>query len=228
MRLGFLSRDIIGNCDGKKYIWVHAVSVGETMVASRLISVLRSEFPVDNLLISTVTPTGNRIAHSIARDADQVIYLPLDFGWVVKRIIRHIKPIMFITTETEIWPNLISVLHKHSIPIALINGRISDKSFKGYARAKFFLKHILAKIQLFCMQTQKDAERIVELGADEGKIKVTGNMKFDDVPETAKHHSLSNLNIEKEGQLLFVAGSTHPGEEEIIVDSYKILKKEFP
>ncbi len=154
-----------------------------------------------------------------------VIYAPADLSWIVKTFIQNINPILYIAAETEIWPNLYLALHQKKVPIIQINGRISDKSFKGYKRFSFLIRPILDYVQKFCMQSALDAERIIALGAEPQKVEVVGNMKFDG------NFSLENmtqecLGFEKEDKI-WIAGSTHPGEEEIIVDIYKQLVKGF-
>jgi 3-deoxy-D-manno-octulosonic-acid transferase len=225
-RLGFLPRDL----KLKNPIWVHAVSVGEVMAVEGLLEELRVIYPDTQFVISTVTSTGNKLAKNIAKVNDFVTYLPLDFSFIVKRVLNRIRPGIFIIAETEIWPNLISILYKKKIPVVIVNGRISDKSFKGYLWIKFLLGPILNKINLFCVQTKRDQERLNSLGVIPDKIEVTGNMKFDvkDYADLKKdyldYRRKLNLTI---ADKLWVAGSTHPQEEEIILRAYKKLLSEF-
>jgi 3-deoxy-D-manno-octulosonic-acid transferase len=228
LRLGFLPPRLELN----RPIWIHAVSVGEVMAIRSLAEELKKNYPNRKLVISTVTPTGNRIAKGIAQEGDFVTYLPLDLSFIVRHVIDKIRPCVFIIAETEIWPNLISYLFKQHIPIIAVNGRISDSSFKGYLTAKFLIKNILEKVNLFCVQTDRDAQRLKALGILEEKIKITGNMKFDatdyrdrnckDPAELKKKLGLTN-----EDQI-FIAASTHKGEEEIILNVYARLLEEFP
>ncbi|MFH1655382.1 MAG: 3-deoxy-D-manno-octulosonic acid transferase [Candidatus Omnitrophota bacterium] len=224
-RLGFLPKELTKLKD-KDYIWIHAVSVGEALVVSKLLDVLRKQLPDKKLLISTVTPTGNKIARSLIKNQDIVIYFPLDLSLIVRKFVNRINPCVFVTAETEIWPNIINYLHKRRIPIIIINGRISKRSFKGYRKIRYFLKGILNKISLFCMQTLDDAEKIIYLGADKDKVKVIGNLKFD---ETFPSHSYqtTDLGLKKDDRLL-IAGSTHSNEEEIIIRVYKNILRDYP
>lgn len=226
-RLGFLPKEL--QLDSP--IWIHAVSVGEAMAMRALLNELRQHFPRKKFVISTVTPTGNKIAQSLAGPGDFVTYLPLDFSFIVDSVIRRIVPSLFIIVETEIWPNLISSLHRKRIPVIIVNGRVSDSSFKGYACIRFLLQPLLRKVSLFCVQSQRDAERLGQLGADAGKIKVTGNMKFDITDYTDFKTDYTDyrrkLGLQSEDKL-WVAGSSHPGEEEIIIAAYKELLAEFP
>jgi len=221
-RLGILPR----NLDLDKPIWIHAVSLGEAISVRGLAEELRKVYPNKKLVISTVTSTGNKIAKTICRSGDLVIYLPLDFSFTVRMAINKINPSLFIIAETEIWPNLISYLYKKRVPIVTVNARISDNSFKGYSAIIFLIKPILNKISLFCAQTEVDAERLKQLGVGPDKIKVTGNLKFDRLVLFKASGSRQKLGLDPSEKLL-VAGSTHSGEEEIILEAYKDLLKEF-
>ncbi len=229
MRLGMLPAGL----DLRGPIWIHAVSVGEAMAVKNLIQGLRIAYPDKRFFISTVTTTGNKIARGMARETDFVSYFPLDLSFIVRSVVDKVKPSLFIIVETEIWPNLISYLYRKNVPVVLVNGRLSDRSFKGYLAIKFFLKPILDKIKLFCVQTPNDASRLRCLGVAEERIRVTGNMKFDNtgypdkkIPDSAdKYRALLGL---EEGEKLWVCGSTHPKEEEIILDAYKELISGFP
>jgi len=234
-RLGFLPRDLSLN----KPIWIHAVSVGEAMAVRCLVDELRKIYPDKKFVISTVTVTGNKIAQGIAKQGDFVTYLPLDWSSIVSSVIDKVMPSLFVIAETEIWPNLITCLYRKNIPIVTVNGRVSDASFRGYLSIKFLLKPILEKVSLFCVQTERDARRLVCLGAPEDKIRITGNMKFDVkdytdsektcLPEQVRDYTdyRSKLGLDSKDKL-FVAGSTHAGEEEIILDVYKELQRDFP
>ncbi|MFC1674487.1 3-deoxy-D-manno-octulosonic acid transferase [Candidatus Omnitrophota bacterium] len=229
LRLGILPKGVL--LDGP--VWIHAVSVGEAMAVRQLLEALRKVYPKKNFVISTVTPTGNKIAKTLAGPQDFVTYLPMDLGFIVHKVISRVRPSLFIIVETEVWPNLISCLHRKKIPIAVVNGRISDSSFKGYSRIKLLIRMVLRKVDLFCVQTERDKDRLISLGVDRGNIQATGNMKFDNLifdeekvtGSVDKYRHL--LGITKDEKLL-LAGSTHPGEEEIILNTYKNLLGDFP
>ena len=174
-RLGILPKNLILD----RPIWIHAVSLGEAVSMRGLVEELRKIYPTKKFVISTVTPTGNTIARDLASSSDLVTYLPLDFSFTVRGVMNRINPGIFIIAETEIWPNLISCLYKKDIPIVIVNGRISDASFRGYSAIKFLIKPILNKVRLFCMQTESDAHKLKELGDEIEKKKETGKMKFD-------------------------------------------------
>jgi len=229
MRFGFLPD--IPELD--RPIWIHAVSVGEAISIKQLVENLKEKFPQKDFVISTVTPTGNKIARSIAGKNDAVIYLPLDFSWIVSRVIAKINPSVFVIAETEIWPNLITGFYKKNIPIVVVNARISDRSFKGYLLAKFLIEPLLNKISVFCVQTELDAQRLGNLGVSPEKIDCTGNMKFDIKIRDNEDLNKDNLDLRKKLGLvihdkLFVAASTHPGEEEEILRIYLKVSGLYP
>lgn len=210
-------------------VWIHAVSVGEMAAMRGLSALIASEFPDKQQLLTTVTPTGNKIARTIARKSDIATYLPLDISFIVKKIVGRVKPCLCIIAETEFWPNLITALSNADIPIIIVNGRISDRSIGGYTRFRRFFAPILGKISLFCVQTEADAERFISLGAAPGSVKVTGNMKFDSCPRMpgADPARLKrSLGIDLSSKVL-VAGSTHPGEERYLMDAYEKVLKAF-
>lgn len=222
-RLGILPKNLILD----RPIWIHAVSVGEAMVVRGLIEELRKCYPARKFVISTVTPTGNKIVKAMAMPGDLVTYLPLDFSFIVKGVISRINPEVFIIAETEIWPNLITCLHKQDIPIITVNGRISDASFRGYLAVKPLIKPILNRVNLFCVQTESDADRLKQLGVATDKIKVTGNMKFDQLAGVGADGYRQRLGLASEEKLL-IAGSTHWPEEEIVLAAYKVVLNSFP
>ncbi len=213
---------------GKRKIWIQAVSVGEVALCKTFIPLLKDRFKPDEIILSTITRTGNDLAKKMFSKDVTVIYFPLDFSFVVKKVVALIKPTLYIMVETEIWPNLLKELFKNNIPSVLVNGRISDRSFDKYKLVKPSLKNILDRVNVFCMQSENDRERIKYLGAGSDRVKVTGNMKFD--IEIAAHKEPRNIreaiNLRPEEELL-VAGSTHHGEEEILLDVFRELKKEF-
>lgn len=221
-RLGILPKYL--NLD--RPIWLHAVSVGEALVIKNLVEELRLSYPHKRFIFSTVTTTGNKIIKELAKDNEFVFYLPLDIGFIIRKVVDRIAPSLLIVVETEIWPNLISYLYKKNIPIVVVNGRISDKSFPRYRAIKLLIRPILNRISLFCVQTSTDRDRLISLGVSKERIEVTGNMKFDLEPVVFKFDT-SQIKLSDREQLL-VCGSTHPGEEEIALRAYKKLLKEFP
>jgi 3-deoxy-D-manno-octulosonic-acid transferase len=226
-RLGFLPAQL--NLD--RPIWVHAVSLGEVISIKGLLSQLRQAYPGKKFVISTVTATGNKVAQGLIREGDFLTYLPLDFSFIVRRVLKKVNPCMFIIAETEIWPNLIICLDNLQIPVITVNGRISDSSYYGYRLIKFFIRPILRLIKQFCVQSDLDALRLENLGVDKQKIQVTGNVKFDiNLASSSESNVLTYRAKLGLGQFdkLLVCGSTHPKEEELILVSYRELLLAFP
>lgn len=224
-RLGFLDDEYFKGLNILRPIWIHAVSVGEVKAIQPFLSKLRKIYPDKKFVLSTVTKTGNEIAQKIVKPQDVLIYLPLDLSFVVRKFLDCFNPCIFIIVETEIWPNIISQLKERNIPVAIINGRLSKKSLKGYRMLKVLFRRILNEVDLFCMQTKKDAENIIGLGAPKERVEICGNMKFD----MADPQKLAEENLGKSrDELIFVAGSTHRGEEEVVVRIYKKLLRSFP
>jgi len=229
-RLGFFARTRFLSFAGKQVFWIHAVSVGETRAAMPLIKALRKAHPQAILLLSNVTETGHAIASEI-KEIDATIFFPLDASWVVKRVLRRINPAQVLIVETELWPNFIRYCHQLQIPIQLVNGRISDRSFPRYMRVKPLLQPLLQQLSGFCMQSPIDADRIAKLGAPAQRITITGNLKFD--MESTLAPEMSSLHLRQEFCLcadtpVVVAGSTHRGEEEQVIDVYQRLLRRYP
>ena len=228
-RCGFLPEKVKAICNNKRIIWMHAVSVGEAKVAGILAPLLRKAFPSHTLLFSTVTHTGNKIARLAAAENEGVFYLPFDISFITDKVVNLVRPEIFISMETELWPNLIHSLYKSGARLVLTNGRISNRSYPRYKKCKFFISKLLEKFSLVLMQSSQDAARIIALGAPEGKVFVTGNLKFDIplVDSDSKREELrKKLNL-SEKEILIVAGSTHRGEEEILINCFVKLEKEY-
>jgi len=204
-------------------IWVHAVSVGEVMCAIPLIREMKGRYPSLRIVISTVTDTGQKVARERISDIAYPVYLPFDLALALKKLIKRVKPRLFIAMETELWPNTFRVLRRGGIPIVVLNGRISDRSFKGYKKIGFFIKEVVKWVDMFCMQEELYKERIQALGADKDRIMVTGNFKFDIKPSD----NIPNWSGSLRGPVI-VAGSTHEGEEELMVSAFMRLRNEHP
>jgi 3-deoxy-D-manno-octulosonic-acid transferase len=226
MRFGLFSSQVKKQIKAKANIWVHAVSVGEVMVIDGFIDRLKERYPSYQLIATVTTKTGYTLACERLKDKALVIPSPIDFSFVTKRFVSLIDPKMYIAVETEIWPNLYRQLYIRRIPLAVINGRISDGSFGRYKAVCFLLKGILNQVSLWCMASLRDAQRIMDLGAESSRVLVTGNIKFDDLPKPLDS-SGSDFASGKD-ELWWVAGSTHPGEEEIVLDVYGKIIKDDP
>lgn len=209
-------------------IWLHCVSVGETQAARPLVDRLRKEFPDHSLVISTITRTGQKLAHDVfAREADSVFYFPFDWRWCVRRALRAVNPSVVLLMETELWPNFLRECSAREIPVALVNGRISRQSYRRYAWVKVFLSRVLESLSIAVMQSEADAQRLRSLGMSSERIRTAGNLKFDAqaVPsageKTAEIRDRFSLNP---GSPLILAASTHAPEEKIILESFKQVR----
>ena len=212
-------------------IWIHAASVGEVFCSIPVLKRVKKEFSQAKIILTTMTSTGNRTAKINLPEADQVIFVPIDHPLIVQRVIKKIQPSILLIAETELWPNLLRSCGSKRIPIVLFNGRISQKSFQRYVSFKFFFKECLKYISLFLMQTEEDRTRIIEIGADPQKTRVVGNLKFDQTFPNFSRDGMDKmakaLGLHGE-EKIFIAGSTHSGEEEILISIHKELKKIDP
>ncbi len=213
-RLGFFPFRLKACLYAVSSVWIHAVSVGEIMAVTGLVSKIKSRWPSYTIVVTTTTKTGYELAQSKLKDKAIVIPSPLDFSWVASSFVRLINPKIYLAAETEIWPNLFHCLYRRKIPIVITNGRVSDVSYGRYKAIRVLLRKTIEKVSFFCMQSDTDAARIIELGADKDKILTVGNIKFDELP--SHQEILVQLPILKD-RPVWVAGSTHPGEEEIVL-----------
>ena len=209
----------------KKCIWVHAVSVGEVNAAMTVVKELEDRFAKFEIVISTTTDTGFARATNVFSQKHQVFYFPFDFSWAMHRAFGNIRPAICLLMELEIWPNFISLAKRLDVPVVVVNGRISDKSYAGYKRIKPFTRNIFGKISLVLAQTDQYAQRFRKIGA--GNVIVTSSLKYDTAQITDKVQGAdalaAQLNIGSER--LWVAGGTGPGEEQIILDVFTNLKQ---
>jgi 3-deoxy-D-manno-octulosonic-acid transferase len=218
-------RERFGMSDYEKTdLWVHAVSVGEVLACLPFLKALKKEFPIRKIILSTTTYTGQKIARDRFPEADRIMYIPLDAMICTRRAVTSLKPEIFITVETELWPGLFHALKNCGSRVLILNGRLSRESFNGYMKIKFFMKRLLSYVDYMFMQGESDANRIIELGADKDKVGVMGNFKFDiDFDSTDSLPWLEHIH----GNIL-LAASTHEGEESIILDAYSSIRKMNP
>jgi 3-deoxy-D-manno-octulosonic-acid transferase len=212
-------------------IWVHAASVGEVFCSGPLLKKIKKEFPHSKIVLTTITSTGNEAAKTRVPEADRVFFLPIDHPFFIQRAIEKIQPVLLLIAETELWPNLLRSCGKKGIPIVLFNGRISQRSFRRYFRFRFFFKECMKYISLFLMQTEEDRKRIIEIGGEPHKTRTVGNLKFDQTFPPFTREAIADIAkvLDFDGtEKIFIAGSTHSGEEEILVTLYKELKKMTP
>jgi 3-deoxy-D-manno-octulosonic-acid transferase len=210
--------------DSAAPIWLHAVSVGEAMAAAALARLLHTRHPDVPLLVSTTTETGRGVAEQRI-PAARFLFFPLDFGWAVRRALTRLRPRLVLLTETELWPNFLAACAARGIPIVLINGRISPRSFPRYRLVRAWFGRVLDNVRLFCMQTTEDAQRIIALGAPADRVRVTGNLKYDlpaleGAPEPAVLRETLGL---PPGVRLVVAGSIHRGEDEPVLEAFRTV-----
>lgn len=213
-------------------IWVHAVSLGETTAVVPLLRALKETWPQGTLVVSTITETGKEVVRNQLAGIARHCYAPLDFPWAVNRYVRELNPFLYVLVESEFWPNLLRRLHRNKVPICLVNGRISSKSFSRYRLVRPFFRQVFDCISLALVQTDRDGQRIRELGAPVERVQVTGNMKFDQMPERFSSESGSSISREalgiESGEILWVAGSTHEHEEEEIIAAYQAILPSHP
>ena len=212
-------------------IWVHAVSLGEVVAVTPLVNELHRRHPECRLVVSTVTETGREaVEHRLAGVADHC-YAPLDFPWVVSRFIERLQPCLYLFVETELWPNLLWHLGRRGVPTVLVNGRLSTRSFarQQWAPVRSFYRTMLQTLSLCLMQSDRDVDRIITLGAEASRVRRTGNIKFDQPILTVTEAGATRAHLGlRETEQLLVAGSTHPGEEETLVECYRSLVTQYP
>jgi 3-deoxy-D-manno-octulosonic-acid transferase len=225
-RLGFFQTPTV-----QEPVWIHAASVGEVFCCIPLIKRIKKNSPHSEIVMTTMTRTGYATAKAHLLEVDGIFLFPIDHPLIIRRAITRIRPRFLLIAETELWPNLLRSCGKRGIPVILFNGRISQKSFRGYLFLKSLFKECLTSVSALLMQTVEDRNRIIEIGASSEKTKVVGNLKFDQpfptvsqewVAQTVK--SLGYRGNEK----IFIAGSTHSGEEEILLSLFKDLRKIDP
>ncbi len=209
--------------------WVHAVSVGESTVAVPLVEGIRRRWPELGVVVSTITPTGARIVGERLAASAVHRYFPIDLPGPVRRALDAARPRFFIAIETELWPNFLRGLARRRIPSMIANGRISDRSFHRYRRVRWLMRRVLADVSVFAMQSEEDARRIVALGARPERVVVTGNVKSDLLPEPdagdARRRERLGLGAEAR---LWIAGSTHRGEEALVLDAFVRARARWP
>src|SRR6185437_12759162 len=218
-RLGIVPPRI--RAEGKPSIWIHAVSVGEVLAVSELVRQLRSEYSEHSVVVSTTTDTGQKLA-TARFGAESVFYFPFDLALCVKPYFDALQPELVVVAETEFWPNFLRTANQRGIRVAVVNSRISDRSLPGYRRWKPLLTSVLRNIHVFLAQTSEDARRLVEIGADENRVHVGGNLKFDIFPPPAPAivaQLRSALAASAAGPVL-VCGSTVDGEEALLLDAF--------
>lgn len=230
-RLGYLP--ITLNDTGHESIWIHSVSVGETLTARAVIADLRARYPRLRLYVSTTTMAGQQVAKKLPQ-VDGVFYFPFDWAFIVKRTLRIVRPRLFIMVETEIWPNLLRLCRQRGVKTVVINGRISPRSYPRYKLVRPLFRRVLQDVDRFCMQSDESAQRLIDLGADPSTVTVTGSLKFDSVPMPAvvahgkpRERVLRYFPVSS-GRTVIVAGSTMKGEEAAVYRAFARVKSLSP
>lgn len=212
-------------------VWIHAVSVGETVAAATFIRRWRERQPDLPIVFSCGTSTGFATALKKLPSDIVCIYCPIDFWLAVHHALNLVRPSLLVIFEVEIWPNLIRQAHKRGIKVALVNGRMSDKSSGGYAKWRCFFAPLFRSFDLLCLQTPEDCTRLEAVIGQDSRIKVCNTMKFDQVPDkdgADKSAVLNQFFGQVDNRLIFTAGSTHPGEEALICQTFATLLPDFP
>lgn len=217
--------DFGGLAPGRLTILFYGVSVGEVVAMENLIKKTRETFSDMNIILLTGTKTGQQIAHKkLGGVADFISYFPFDFPFCIRNMLKKLRPDMIFVMETELWPNFADIVNKKNIPLFIINGRISDRTYKSYKKLSFFFAPVLKKYTGIYTQSTHDNEKLVSIGADPYTTKIMGNLKFD-----IKKPDVSTLHFDKaEGDKILLAGSTHKGEDEILLETFKNLRINFP
>ncbi len=230
-RLGFLPPVIVPQLEGYPRLWVHAVSLGEVQVAASLVRALEARMPECAVLVSSTTDHGVDLARKKLDRRIPVVYAPVDLPFSVRRTLRCVRPHALLFLETELWPAWIAEARSLGISTALLNGRISRRSFEGYRRFRFFFRNVLSKIDVFSMIGEDDARRIRAMGAEPGRVRVNGNAKYELLAEQAdpkaEEEMRAALNLGPDAPVL-VAGSTRGGEETLLLDAYARIRRACP
>jgi len=230
-KLGGRQTQILTNLGDGPRLWVHAVSVGEVTAAAPIVASLKLKRPEIKIIFSTSTETGRQMAQQLVKDADAFIYFPLDIPYVVRKIIRLAKPAVFVMVETELWPNFLQACKLSKVKTFMVNGRVSPRSYNKYRLTRCFWKGVLADLCAAGMIAEVDASRIKSIGMAPDRIEVLGNAKYDALAAMAApslQEEIARRVNQQIGERFFVAGSTHPGEEEIVIRVYQQLLKHHP
>jgi 3-deoxy-D-manno-octulosonic-acid transferase len=230
-KLGFRQRAVLAKLKNAPRVWMHAVSVGEVTAAAPIVAALKKLRPDVEIIFSTSTETGQAIAQRLVKNVIAFIYFPLDIPFVVSKTIRLAKPDVFVMVETELWPNFLKACQANGIKALMVNGRISPRSFRKYELTRFFWKRILNDVCTAGMIAAIDAQRLQSIGMDANKIQVFGNAKYDALAAMAEprlHDEIAHLLAVEKNERFLVAGSTHQGEEEVVIEVYNDLVRRYP
>lgn len=210
-------------------IWFHAVSVGEAEAAFPLVRAIKHQFPSRTILVTATTPTGSARIKEVLGDTAKHVYLPYDLPDCVDRFIRHYRPVLAVVLETEIWPNFYRACGRQGIPLAIVNARLSERSARGYLKLRSLTRESLSHVRLIAAQTSEDAKRYIAIGANPKSVVVTGNIKFDmELPAAAEERARAMRSALFGERPVLIAGSTHPGEESLVLTAFNSLRRQLP
>ncbi len=230
-KLGGRQTQILTNIAEGARVWIHAVSVGEVTAAAPIVASLKKKRPEIKIIFSTSTETGQQMALNLVKGADAFIYFPLDIPYVVRKVIRLAKPVVFVMVETELWPNFLKACKLNRVKTLMVNGRLSPRSYNNYLLTRYFWKKVLADLSAAGMITEVDASRIKSIGMVENRVAVLGNAKYDALAAMAspvlQEEIARRVNV-RQGERFFVAGSTHHGEDRVVIRVYQQLLKYHP
>jgi len=217
---------------GRKNIWIHALSVGEVMSAIPLVDGIRKQYPSRTIVFTVKTEHGMKIAREkLGSKVDILLPMPLDCSWSIRRVVNYVRPSILLLVESDIWPGLLSFLKKRGVKAILINGRISPRTFRAYRRFWFLSRRMLDYLDMCLMQSEQDKVMLLKIGMKSNKLAAVGNIKFDmewkPMDEKERGYWLERLRL-KTGSRIWVAGSTHEGEEGVLLEAFKMLKDIFP
>ena len=231
-RMGYLP--VSFNMDADESIWIHAVSVGEVLTARPLISDLKRRYPELRMFLSTTTMAGQQLARRSVQDVDAVFYFPFDLSIFVRRTLDLVRPKLFVMMETEIWPNLLYECRKRGVRTAVVNGRLSPRSFSRYRMVRGFMRRVLDHVDRFLVQSEESARRFIDLGADPARVVVTGSLKFDSLDLSpnalqarARDRVLRYFRVPASRPVI-VAGSTMKGEEQAVLRAFRRVRTTAP
>ena len=227
-RLGFFAPNVLDRFTTQAPLWVHAPSVGELLATRRFLHALKQASPTSPILLSCLTPTAYMTAHEQVPEADAIIYFPLDHPWIIARVLRRITPRAFLFTETEMWPNFLSTLQQKGIPTVLVSGRFSARASVRYRLLSPLFTPIFRNLSRGCMQTQADADRLIQAGASTERVIVTGNFKVDGITAGSMHGKEILTEMGLTDRVLLIGASTHPGEETLLLNVFRRLRKAVP
>lgn len=231
-RVGHFGRRTKARLREERRIWVHAVSVGEIYVALKFIKAYREAHPETSFALSTTTSTAHAIGRKEIDGRDVLFYFPVDLPVIIKKVLRIVDPLRIVLVEGEFWPNLIRLADNRGVPVSLINGRMSERSYNGYRKLRSLTADVLRRIDPICVQGDVDAGRLIGIGAPKQNVHRMGTVKFDVAEGDAAGEQVARAVMEKihvpEGAVVLLGGSTWPGEEAVLCELYKRLKAGHP